>query len=146
MEFQIVFWHWWAFGVLLLIVELLVPGMFFVWMAESAFLVGAIVWLFPALSWEYQLILFSILSIVSIAVFHRYLRRYPIESDRPLLNRRAAQYIGRVFTLEQPIVNGRGRIRVDDSTWRVQGEDCESGTRVRVTAAEGVVLKVEKAA
>lgn len=146
MAFQIVFWHWWALGIFLLIVELLAPGMFFLWMGESAFVVGAVLWLFPALAPEYQFILFSVLSVASIAVFRRYLNRHPIRTDRPLLNRRAAQYIGRVFTLEEPIVNGRGKIRVDDSTWRVEGEDCEAGTRVRVTEAEGVILKVEKAA
>ncbi|WP_434131551.1 NfeD family protein [Methylocaldum sp. GT1BB] len=146
MAFEIVFWHWWAFGVFLLIVELLAPGMYFLWMAESAFVVGVIKLIVPALSWEYQLILFSVLSIVSIAVFRLFLKRHPIETDQPLLNQRAAQYIGRLFTLENPIVNGQGRIRVDDSTWKVQGEDCEPGSKVRVVAAEGVVLKVEKAA
>jgi membrane protein implicated in regulation of membrane protease activity len=146
MSLEIVFWHWWAFGVVLLIVELLAPGMFFIWMAESAFVVGAVLWIFPQLGWEYQLLLFSVLSIVSIAVFRRYLEKHPIETDRPLLNRRAAQYVGRVFTLEEPIVNGRGKIRVDDSIWRVEGEDSEPGTKVRVTQAEGVILRVEKAA
>lgn len=146
MGFEIVFWHWWAFGVFLLIVELLAPGMYFLWMAESAFVVGVIKLIVPALSWEYQLILFSVLSIVSIVVFRLFLKRHPIETDQPLLNQRAAQYIGRLFTLEYPIVNGQGRIRVDDSTWKVQGEDCEPGSKVRVVAAEGVVLKVEKAA
>ncbi|MGZ8216944.1 NfeD family protein [Methylomagnum sp.] len=146
MGLAIVFWHWWALGVVLLIVELLVPGMFFIWMAESAFIVGAVLWIFPAVGWEHQLILFSVLSMVSIAAFRRYLKKYPIATDRPLLNRRAAQYVGRVFTLEEPIVNGRGKIRVDDSIWRVEGEDSGSGAKVRVTEAEGVVLKVERAA
>lgn len=145
MAVSIVFWHWWALGVLLLIVELLVPGMFMIWMGEAAFVVGLILWVFPGLVLEYQVIAFSALSVVSIAVFRRYLKRYPVTTDRPLLNRRADQYVGRVFTLEEPIVNGRGRIRVDDSSWRVEGEDCERGTRVRVSAAEGVILRVEKA-
>lgn len=145
MTWPVVFWHWWALGVLMLSVELLVPGMFFIWMAESAFVVGTLLWLAPGLELEYQLILFSALSILSIALFRRYLRKYPIATDRPLLNRRSAQYIGRVFTLEHPIVNGRGKVRVDDSIWRVEGADCGSGVKVRVTAAEGVVLKVERA-
>ncbi len=144
MAWPVVFWHWWALGILMLIVELLAPGMFFIWMAESALVVGFVVWIAPGLDFEYQLILFSVLSIVSIAVFRRYLNKHPIVTDRPLLNRRAAQYIGRVFTLEHPIVNGRGKIRVDDSTWRVEGEDCGTGSKVRVTAAEGVILKVER--
>lgn len=145
MPFEIIFWHWWSLGAILLIIELLAPGMFFMWMGESAFVVGAVLWVFPGMDLEYQVILFSILSVVSIVVFRRFLRHSPIQSDRPLLNQRTAQYVGRVFTLQEPIVNGRGKIRVDDSTWRVEGADCPVGARVRVTDAEGVILKVEPA-
>lgn len=145
MILELVFWHWWALAVVLLIVELLAPGMFFLWMGESAFIVGGILWFFPTMKVEYQVILFSILSVVSIVAFRYYLKRYPIHTDRPLLNRRTAQYVGRMFTLEEAIVNGRGKIRVDDSTWRVEGEDCEAGVRVQVVEAEGVILKVKKA-
>lgn len=144
MPFEIVFWHWWSLGAILLIVELLAPGMFFVWMGESAFVTGALLWLFPGMAEEYQFILFSILSVVSILVFRRFLQQNPIQSDRPLLNQRTAGYVGRVFLLEAPIVNGRGKIRVDDSTWRVEGEDCPAGVKVRVVDAEGVILKVER--
>ena len=142
MPFDVVFWHWWSLGAILLIVELLVPGMFFIWMGESAFVVGAMIWLFPGMDFEHQVLLFSVLSVLSIVVFRRFLRTNPIQTDRPLLNQRAAQYVGRVFTLQDPIVNGRGKIRVDDSTWRVEGDDCPVGARVRVTDAEGVVLRV----
>lgn len=145
MPFEVIFWHWWSLGAILLIIELLAPGMFFIWMGESAFVVGAVLWVFPGMDLEYQVILFSILSVVSIVVFRRFLRYSPIQSDRPLLNRGTAQYVGRVFTLQEPIVNGRGKIRVDDSTWRVEGEDCPAGAKVRVTDAEGVILKVEPA-
>lgn len=145
MPFEVIFWHWWSLGAILLIIELLAPGMFFMWMGESAFVVGAVLWVFPGMDLEYQVILFSILSVVSIVVFRRFLRYSPIQSDRPLLNRRTAQYVGRVFTLQEPIVNGRGKIRVDDSTWRVEGEDCPAGARVRVVDAEGIILKVEPA-
>ncbi len=142
MPFETVFWHWWSLGVLLLIVELLAPGMFFLWMGESALVVGGVLWLFPGVSFEHQVMLFSLLSVFSVLIVRRLLRSNPIQSDRPLLNQRTAQYVGRVFTLEEPIVNGRGKIHVDDSTWRVEGEDCPKGTRVRVTDAEGVILKV----
>lgn len=143
MDFDIVFWHWWAFGAFLLIVELLVPGMFFLWMAEAAVVTGLVLLIFPTLAWEYQLISFSVLSVGSIIVFRKFLTKHPIETDQPLLNRRAAQYVGRVFTLEHAIVNGQGKIRVDDSTWKIQGEDCEAGGKVKVVSAEGVILKVE---
>ncbi len=58
------------------------------------------------------------------------------------LNQRARHYVGRIFTLEQPIVNGEGKIRVDDSLWKIRGADCPSGTRVEVTDIDGVVLKI----
>jgi membrane protein implicated in regulation of membrane protease activity len=145
MPLDIVFWHWWSLGAILLIVELLAPGMFFIWMGESAFVVGALLWFFPGMEPESQIMIFSALSVLSILVFRRFLKRHPIQSDRPLLNQRTAGYVGRVFMLEEPIINGRGKIRVDDSTWRVEGEDCPAGARVRVTDAEGVILKVERA-
>jgi membrane protein implicated in regulation of membrane protease activity len=145
MPLDIVFWHWWSLGAILLIVELLAPGMFFIWMGESAFVVGALLWFFPGMEPESQIMIFSALSVLSILVFRRFLKRHPIQSDRPLLNQRTGGYVGRVFMLEEPIINGRGKIRVDDSTWRVEGEDCPAGARVRVTDAEGVILKVERA-
>jgi membrane protein implicated in regulation of membrane protease activity len=145
MPFEPVFWHWWALGTILMIVELLVPGTFFLWMAESCYVVGGLLWLMPGLSVEAQAILFSILSLTSILLYRRFFLQKPIASGRPLLNRRAAQYVGRIFTLDEPIVDGRGRIRVDDTLWRVEGRDAPAGGKVRVVAAEGVVLRVEPA-
>ncbi len=144
MGFDIVFWHWLAFGVFLLIVELLAPGMFFLWMAQAAGITGLLLFFLPGLGWEIQTTIFSVLAVLGVAVARRFFKRHPIESDQPLLNRRTAQYIGRVFTLDRPIVNGRGKIKVDDSTWKIRGEDCEAGTRVRVVDADSVVLVVEK--
>lgn len=142
----IVFWHWWTLGALLLTFELLVPGMYFLWMAEAAFVTGGVLWLFPSLGWENQVLLFSVLSVASIVVFKKYLKRSPIVSDQPLLNRRAAQYVGRVFILEHPIINGMGKLRVDDSIWKVRGEDYPAGTKVTVVDAEGVILNIERIA
>ncbi len=143
MKILVEFWHWWAFGAFLLIVELLAPGMFFLWMAEAAFVTGILLAVAPGLDWQYQLISFSLLSVLSIFLFRKYLKKHPIKTDRPGLNRKTDQYLGRVFTLEHPIVNGLGKIRVDDSTWKIQGEDCPAGTKIKVKAAEGVILKVD---
>ncbi|MFM8333167.1 MAG: NfeD family protein [Candidatus Methylumidiphilus sp.] len=140
---QIVFWHWLAFGVFLLTVELLAPGMFFLWMAQAAGITGILLFLFPGWGWEAQVTVFSVLSVLGIAAARRFFKRHPIVSDQPLLNQRTAQYIGRVFTLEQPIVNGQGKIKVDDSIWKVRGEDCDAGSQVKVVGADGVVLLVE---
>lgn len=136
-------WGWWIFAVLLIVLEIAVPGAVFLWMGIAAAVVGALVFFVPALDWQYQLLIFAILSVVSILVARRYLRSRPIETDQPSLNRRGSQYIGRTFTLTEPVVDGRGRLHVDDTMWRVDGPDMETGAKVKVVAVDGVVLKIE---
>jgi len=139
----ITFWHWWILALILLVLEILAPGTFFLWMGVGAGVVGVILLIAPDLGWEYQLMVFAVFSIVSIALWRQFIRKHPTETDKPTLNRRGEQYIGRVFTLHEPIVDGIGKIRVDDSTWKVAGDDCGIGTKVRVVNVEGTVLRVE---
>lgn len=141
---EIIFWYWWVFAIGLLIIELFAPGAFFLWMSVSAFVTGALLYVMPALSWEYQIFCFSALSLASIVAWRAYLRKHPTETDQPLLNKRSAQYIGRIVTLDTAIVNGQGKIRVDDTLWKVHGKDCPANTRVRVVAVNGVVLEVKR--
>ena len=138
------YWHWWVLGVLFVILEVFSPAAFFLWMGIAAGIVGLLLLAVPALAWEYQLLIFSALSVASIALWRGWLKRHPTETDQPRLNRRGEQYLGRVFTLEHPVVNGLGKIRVDDSTWKISGPDCEAGTRIRVVGVDGVVLRVER--
>ena len=139
------YWHWWAFGLALVIVEMVAPGVFFLWLGIAAGIVGFLVLAMPDLSWQAQLFSFAVLSLASVAVGRWLIKRYPIRTDEPRLNRRGEQYIGRVFTLDEPIVNRHGKIRVDDSTWKIEGDDCLAGTNVRVIGVDGVVLKIERA-
>jgi len=137
------YWHWWVLGVLLIILEILSPAIFFLWMGISAGVVGLLVLLIPTLGWETQILLFATFSVASIVVWRHYLKLHPIQSDQPQLNRRGEQYVGRRFTLDEPIVNGQGKIRVDDTTWKITGADCQAGTKVKVTGVSGVLLEVE---
>ena len=142
---QVVYWHWWVLGILLVTLEIFAPSTFFLWLGISAGIVGVVMLALPEMSWELQLILFALLAVATIFAGRRYFRRNPIQTDKPLLNRRAEQYVGRVFTLEEPVINGIGKVHVDDSTWRVSGPDLPAGEQVKVVAADGVILKVEPA-
>jgi inner membrane protein len=137
------YWHWWILAGILLIIEIAAPSFFFLWLSIAAGITGLALLAAPDLGWEYQLLLFSGLAITSITVFRRYQRAHPVTTDQPALNRRGEQYIGRTFTLAEPISNNSGVIRVDDSTWRVTGTDLPTGTKVRVVGVDGVILKVE---
>ncbi len=137
-------WHWALLAVVLVILEILAPGIYFLWMGIAAGIVAAMLWLFSELGWQAQFLAFALFSIASVAVGRIWLNRSLTHTDEPTLNRRGEQYIGRVVTLEEPIVDGLGRIRLDDTIWKVQGPDCETGSRVRITGTQGVVLLVEK--
>ena len=130
---------------MLLILELTSPAFFFLWLGFSAAAVGFLLLVFPAIPIEAQLALFGLLSIVAVVAWRRYREVHPPVSDQPLLNQRGQQYMGRVFTLDKPIVNGVGKVEVDDSTWRVKGPDLPAGTRVRVTGVDGVIFVIERA-
>ncbi len=139
-----VYWHWWVLAVVLIILEILSPAVFFLWLGISAVVVGLLLLLLPDMGWELQMLLFAVFSVASVALWRNYLKSHPTESDQPRLNRRGEQYIGRTFTLHEPIVNGYGKIKVDDSTWKVIGDDCQEGARVRVTGVDGVMLEVKR--
>lgn len=137
------FWYWWVLALFLLGIELLVTGFFFLWIAVSGFFTGCWVLVIPTVSFNIQLLIFSILSITSITAWRLYAKKYPLKTDQPLLNKRGAQYIGRIFTLIEPIQNGQGKIKVDDSIWKVYGEDCPINSKVKVIAIRGTVFDVE---
>ena len=141
-------WSWWILGLTLLAAELLVPGVFLVWIGLAAIAVGALslaFWTTAFWSWEVQMLVFAALSVVFVLAGRRFYSRGGAESDQPLLNQRAATYIGRIATLGEPVVDGRGRLKIDDSHWPVRGPDLPAGTRVRVTGCEGHTLDVERA-
>jgi membrane protein implicated in regulation of membrane protease activity len=142
---HIVFWHWWILAGLLLILELTAPAFFFLWLGIAAASVGLILLVFPSIGVEIQLVLFAITSIVSVLAWRKYRESRPITTDQPNLNRRGQQYVGRIFSLTQPISNGVGKVIVDDSTWKVKGPDLPIGTHIKVTGVDGVVFQVESA-
>ena len=135
-------WSWWVLALVLIIVETLLPGVVFLWLGIAAGIVGMIVLFAPDLGWEIQFSLFAVLSVVSVVVGRMIVRRHPTPSQDSMLNQRGLHYVGRSFTLEEPIIDGFGKLRVDDTTWKIEGANQPAGGRVRVIGVDGVVLKV----
>ena len=141
---EINFWHWLILAVVLISIEMLLIGSYYLlWMGIAAGVVGVLLYLIPSLSFLVQVLIFTVLSVVILVAYKQYQKNNPVLSDQPKLNRRGEQYIGRVFTLENPIVNGVGKVKVDDSTWRISGEDMAAGTKIKVTAVDGTTFLVE---
>ncbi|HVM82474.1 MAG TPA: NfeD family protein, partial [Candidatus Binatia bacterium] len=125
--------------------EMLTPGFFAIWLGGAALITGLLVLVVPGMSWEGQLVLFAVLAVVSVLGWYRFGRRMRIATEDATLNRRGDSLIGRSGDLVEPIVNGRGRVKIDDSVWRAEGNDAPLGTRVTVTGVQGAILKVERA-
>ncbi|GAA0518189.1 NfeD family protein [Deinococcus depolymerans] len=137
-------WHWWVLGALLLILEVAAPGIFFVWLALASFTLGLVVFVLP-LPVTAQLLLFALLSAVSVLLGRRYLSRLlPDTPEAAGLNQGSSRLVGQTLTVTQAIENGVGRVRVGDGEWRATGPDTPAGARVLVVAADGATLHVRE--
>ncbi|MEN3147848.1 NfeD family protein [Neorhizobium sp. IRAMC:178] len=141
-------WSWWILGVVLLAAELAAPGVFLIWIGAAAIVIGVLslaLWDAAFWSWHVQLLLFAVLSGAFALAGRRFYSSRNQATDEPNLNRRGESLVGRTATLHEPIAEGRGRIRLDDTWWSVMGPDLPAGTQVKVVAASGRDLKVEAA-
>ena len=141
-------WAWVVFGLLLLGLEIILPSSFLLWPSLAALVVGAITLVLgidnPVWPWQLQVIVFLALSLI-IAFFGRRImaNRGWDKSEMSDLNERGSQMVGQTAVLQDAIVNGRGRIKIGDTTWRVQGDDAKAGTKVTVIRPDGGTLFVE---
>jgi membrane protein implicated in regulation of membrane protease activity len=142
---ELVFWHWWILAAILLVGEMLTMTTYLFWVALAAIVVGIVKWLFPSIDWEIQGLIFAIWAILSVMFWWKIQKNKPLNKEQLSLNHRAEQNIGKVFTVEEAIENGEGKIRVGDSLWLARSDnDIAKGSKVKVIAAEGTALRVEK--
>ncbi|MGI9508596.1 MAG: NfeD family protein [Geminicoccaceae bacterium] len=140
---DIQFWHWLAFGGVLGVLEILAPGFVLIWLGLAAIMVGLVLLVWQDMPFAYQLLAYAGFSVLSVCVWFYWLKTKPVESDKPSLNRRTEQLIGRRAPVVDPIINGRGRIKLGDSTWAVAGPDLAAGHMVEIIGADGTLLHVQ---
>lgn len=140
------YWHWLTFGVVLLIAEVAVGGAsFLMWVGFAALFTGVLTLILPpVMVWQLQLVVFGISSVASVLLWRRFVKDKPVAGG-VVLNKRGSEHIGRVVALEEAIVGGRGRIRLDDTLWNVRGVDAPAGSHVRIVAQDGNLFDVEPA-
>jgi inner membrane protein len=138
-------WNWLIFGVILMALELIAPGVFLFWLGLAALLVGLVSFTFTP-SWQVQVLMFAVFAAAAVPVWRRLAHSHADgNTDSPFLNKRADALVGRVFTLEKPIIDGAGTVRIDDTVWRVAGPDAPAGSRVKIVQADGARLTVAAA-
>jgi membrane protein implicated in regulation of membrane protease activity len=135
-------WIWMLAAIFLGIAELIVPGVFLIWLAAAAAATGLLTLAF-GIALPFQFAVFALLAIASVYLGRRWYVANPMPSADPHLNDRAARLVGRTVVVVAAIENGEGRVRVGDSVWSCRGPDCAEGSRVRITGADGSCLRVE---
>jgi membrane protein implicated in regulation of membrane protease activity len=136
--------HWWwlIFAVLLGIGEILIPGVFLIWIAIAAALTGVVA-MVAGIGPTLQIVLFAGLCLLATWLGRRWYAANPVASQDPMLNDRAARLVGQVVVVVEPIADGQGRVRVGDGIWLAHGPNAEAGARVKITGADGTTLRVE---
>jgi membrane protein implicated in regulation of membrane protease activity len=137
-------WVWFASGLVLIGLELAVPGSFLIWFGAAALVVGALVAYFD-MDWRWQLVLWGVLSVSFLLIGRRLTVKDDDKEGDPHLNKRGSRYQGRVFVLKQALAHGKGTLEIGDSIWRVNGPDLPAGAHVKVIGQEGTTLIVEAA-
>ena len=137
-------WNWLIFAFVLMALETIAPGVFLFWLGLAALLVGLISFVVH-LSWQIQLVMFAVFATAAVPVWRRLARPKLGASASPFLNKRTEALLGREFTLEKPIIDGSGTVRIGDTVWRVAGPDTPAGTRVKVVQVDGANLTVAAA-
>ena len=135
-------WAWMTFGLVLAGLEMMVPGVYLVWLGVAAIITGILTMgldLSPAM----QLIDFVFLSLIIAFSAKRFLGERPIESSDPLMNRRGARLVGDTALVVQAIEHGSGRVKVGDGEWIAHGPNVAAGERVRISGTDGAILLVE---
>ncbi|MFJ4141998.1 NfeD family protein [Pseudomonas sp. NPDC089734] len=136
-------WDWLGLGTVLLIFEVFGAGGYLLWIGMAAAAVGVLTFFIPEMPWTLQFLLFALLAVLTAVYWWHRQRSMTRPSDQPGLNMRGQELIGRTFTVQTAIVDGRGKIKAGDSVWIAAGPDSPVGSLVRVVGQEGVILKVE---
>ena len=136
---------WLALGLLLAVAEIVIPGVFLIWLAGAALIVGVLTWFLP-IGIPLQVVIFAVLAIVAVFTGRRYLAANPVVPADPLMNDRGGRLVGEIVVVTSAIEEGSsGKVRCGDSEWLAKGPPAKSGARMRVTGHQGAVLLVEPA-
>jgi len=142
-ELSFTHWTWFIAALVFLGLEILLPGVVFLWMGLAAVVLGGVVFFMPDITWEWQLINFGVLSIISVLAGRRFIRKQgDIPSEDETLNRRGDALVGTMVRVATEITDGRGKVKVGDTLWSARGPDMAEGSMARIEGLDGNTLIV----
>ncbi|WP_020400737.1 NfeD family protein [Kordiimonas gwangyangensis] len=136
-------WIWWGLGLLLLAGEMVITGVYLLWIGIAGLATGLVAFFMPGMGFDGHGLVFAAFGAASIYIGNRYFYAKFEEAGDPVVNTRGRSHVGRTYVVCAPIINGRGHVKVGDSQWLASGPDAAEGTRVKVLSVDGTVLMVE---
>lgn len=135
-------WIWIGIGLLLAALEVMVPGVYLIWLALAALAAGLLTWML-GLGVAMQVVVFTVIAAATVYAAKRFMQDRPIHEADPMMNKRLERMVGETAIVVAAIAGGSGKVKVGDSEWIARGEDLAVGTRVRIVGAAGTDLVVE---
>jgi membrane protein implicated in regulation of membrane protease activity len=137
-------WIWMVLGLALLLAELVTPGGFyFIFFGAGAVVVGVLAGLGAGGPVWFQILLFSILSLLSLWLFREKLLK--LTEQGPDL--KVDSLIGETAVANDEIpVNGIGKVELRGTAWSARntgGRPLRNGERAKVERVEGLMLFVQ---
>lgn len=138
------YWYWMIAAAVFLVLEILTPGVFFMWIGIAAFITGIVDLAAPETTPAVLGMIFAVLAVISACVGRKLMKKE--QSAPSTLNNRAEQYVGQVYQVSEAVTDGRGKIKVGDTVWTVVADkNIPADTSVRVVGVKGTALTVEPA-
>ncbi|MBL4837811.1 MAG: NfeD family protein [Kordiimonadaceae bacterium] len=136
-------WLWWSAGVLLLAGEMVIPGVYLLWIGLASLVTGVAAWLMPEMGFEGHGLIFAALAAVSVFIGNHFFYKNTADDGEAKVNTRGQKHVGKVYLAAEAFENGRGHVSVGDSRWLAQGPNAKVGEKMRVIAVNGTILMVE---
>ena len=141
---QLSFWHWLIFAMLLLGAEAMGAGGFLIGAAIAAGLVTLVSLIGDNLSWQLQVVIFAIATMVFSIIYHQRFKKFNDTTDQPSLNNRMMRMQGIQFTLADDLVGNQGSQQIGDTRWRLKAQQpLTANTKVVVTGNDNLTLLIE---
>jgi membrane protein implicated in regulation of membrane protease activity len=150
MPFEILYWHWIVFGVILMLSEIMLTTFFILWFGVAAILIGVLLFFVPGIGLNWQIFSWTLLSAILAFGWFKYLKPLSVDRTKAGLSREAiVGEVGQVIVV--PGTKKRGRLRfpapiLGNDEWMILArEPLAEGDRVRVVDVSGNALVVQKA-
>ena len=136
---------WLIFGLLMLFAELISVALVFVFFSIAAFITSLLAATGLVTSWEYQIIIFSVITVASTVLLRKSAKEWVNRSKE----KEYTEYTGETAMVISDIpAQGEGRIFYRGAEWMAisyRNVPIEAGSKVVIVKADGIKLLVEEA-